>query len=101
MERIYGIHQGNGSNQYEQNPKLSDFAKTQQEELADMIGISEDTLNNYKKLTELVPELQDWVETKIYKNVSYELNYTVVIEPLFRLYLGFYMQVRDCWNDGF
>ena len=60
-----GIHQGNGSNQYEQNPKLSDNAKTQQEELADMIGISVDTLNNYKKLTELVPELQDWVEIGI------------------------------------
>lgn len=65
MERIYGIHQGNGSNQYEQNPKVSDNAKTKQEELADMIGISVDTLQNYKKLTELVPELQDWVETGI------------------------------------
>lgn len=65
LERIYGVHQGNGSNQYEQNPKVSDNAKTQQEELADMIGISVDTLNNYKKLTELVPELQDWVETGI------------------------------------
>lgn len=30
-----------------------------------MIGISVDTLNNYKKLTELVPELQDWGETGI------------------------------------
>ena len=30
-----------------------------------MIGISVDTLNNYKKLTELVPELQDWVEIGI------------------------------------
>lgn len=30
-----------------------------------MIGISVDTLQNYKKLTELVPELQDWVETGI------------------------------------
>lgn len=48
-----------------QNPKLSDNDKTQQEELADMIGISVDTLNNYKKLTELVSELQDWVETGI------------------------------------
>lgn len=36
-----------------------------QENIADMIGISVDTLNNYKKLTELVPELQDWVETGI------------------------------------
>lgn len=64
LERIYGIHQGNGSNQYEQNPKLSDNAKTQQEELADMIGILVDTLNNYKKLTEqfvkdMLPELED------------------------------------------
>lgn len=31
----------------------------------EMIGISVDTLQNYKKLTELVPELQDWVETGI------------------------------------
>lgn len=30
-----------------------------------MIGISVDTLSNYKKLTKLVPELQDWVETGI------------------------------------
>ena len=30
-----------------------------------MIGISVDTLSNYKKLTELVPELQDLVETGI------------------------------------
>lgn len=65
LERIYDIHQGNGSNQYEQNPKVSDNAKTSQEQLADMIGISVDTLSNYKKLTELVPELQDWVETGI------------------------------------
>lgn len=28
-----------------------------QEELAEMIGISVDTLNNYKKLTELISEL--------------------------------------------
>lgn len=65
LERIYDIHQGNGSNQYEQNPKVSDNAKTSQEQLADMIGISVDTLSNYKKLTELVPELQDRVETGI------------------------------------
>lgn len=50
-----------GSNQYEQNPKVSDNAKTSQEQLADMIDSSVDTLSNYKKLTELVPELQDWV----------------------------------------
>lgn len=35
LERIYDIHQGNGSNQYKQNPKVSDNAKTSQEQLAD------------------------------------------------------------------
>lgn len=70
LERIYGIRNGssggNGSNQYTKlEPKVSDEAKTPQEQLADIIGISVDTLNNYKKLTELVPELQDWVETGI------------------------------------
>lgn len=50
-----------------------------------MIGISVDTLNNYKKLTELIPEIQDLVDTGIvapstavavYKNeeVSLKLN---------------------------
>lgn len=65
LERIYGIeHGGNHGNQYSMpNPKVSDLPT--QEDLANMIGISVDTLNNYKKLTELVPELQDWVETGI------------------------------------
>ena len=67
LERIYGIQHGATSfqgNQYnEVSPKLSESPT--QERLADMIGISVDTLNNYKKLTELVPELQDWVETGI------------------------------------
>ena len=59
LERIYDIHQGNGSNQYEQNPKLSDKANMAQSDIAEMIGISVETLNNYKKLTELIPELED------------------------------------------
>lgn len=61
LERIYGIREGSaGKRSLEPNvsaPKESD--------LADLIGISVDTLQNYKKLTELVPELQDWVDTGI------------------------------------
>ena len=63
LERIYGIQ--NGNNQFDRHPKLSEGYIGSQKQLADMIGISVDTLNNYKKLTELVPELQDWVETGI------------------------------------
>lgn len=36
-----------------------------QKNLADELGIDVRTMQNYKKLTELVPELQDWVETGI------------------------------------
>lgn len=62
LERIYGVEHGN--NRYtNKTPKLSE-SKTQ-EELAEMIGISVDTLNNYKKLTELIPELEDLVNTGI------------------------------------
>lgn len=43
------------------NQKVSESPT--QEQLADMIGISVDTLNNYKKLTELIPELEDLVDT--------------------------------------
>lgn len=68
LERIYGIHQGNGSNQYEQNPKVSDKATVNQSDIAKMVGISGDTLNNYKKLTELIPELEDLVETGMVTN---------------------------------
>lgn len=58
LERIYGIKEGRP----EKLPKVSEV---NQSDIADMIGISVDTLSNYKKLTELVPELQDLVETGI------------------------------------
>lgn len=61
LERIYGIEHGN--NQFDRTPKVSDSLN--QEQLAEMIGISVDTLNNYKKLTELIPELEDLVDTGI------------------------------------
>lgn len=64
LERLYGIHQGTGSNQYEKKPKNSDFANSQAD-LASQMGISVDTLNNYKRLTEMIPELEDLVDTGI------------------------------------
>ncbi len=58
LERIYGVREGRP----EKLPKVSEV---NQSDIADMIGISVDTLNNYKKLTELIPELEDLVETGI------------------------------------
>lgn len=67
LERIYGIQHGatsfQGNQHNEVSPKVSESPT--QEQLAEMIGISVDTLNNYKKLTELIPELEDLVDTGI------------------------------------
>ncbi len=43
----------------------SEVPKKTQEQLAAQMGISVDTLNNYKKLTELIPELEDLVDTGV------------------------------------
>lgn len=64
LERIYGIHQGNGSNQHEQKPKNSVIAKFQSD-LAAQMGISVDTLQNYKRLADMIPELEELVDTGI------------------------------------
>mgnify|MGYP004483982301 CR=1 FL=1 len=74
LERIYGIE--HGGDRKTSNPKVSDL---NQSDIAEMIGISVDTLNNYKKLTELIPELEDLVDTgivtKLYRIVTKKYIY--------------------------
>lgn len=72
LERLYGIREGsaggNGSNQYvkkELEPNSSVEAKKSQYDLAAQMGISVDTLQNYKLLSEMIPELSDLVDTGI------------------------------------
>lgn len=64
LERIYGIHQGNGSNQHEQKPNNSVIAKSQSD-IASQMGISTDTLQNYKMLADMIPELEELLDTGI------------------------------------
>lgn len=70
LERIYGIRQGSynekGSNRIGE-PKVSDDQKDPktEAELAELLGITRQTLQNYKKLTELIPELEELVDTGI------------------------------------
>lgn len=59
LERIYGIQHGN--NQRTSN----NFKSKTQEELANELGMTVQTLQNYKKLTELIPELEELVDTGI------------------------------------
>lgn len=60
LERIYGISKGNN-----QHSSLPNNSVSSQEQLAKEMGISVDTLQNYKKLTEMIPELEELVDTGI------------------------------------
>ena len=56
LERIYGVRQGN-------NQHSSNGTNLTQEELAQKIGIDLTTYKRDKKILELIPELQDMVDT--------------------------------------
>lgn len=68
LERIYGIKRG--------NPQLRDnlvINKTQ-EDLAETIGITPRQLQDYKKLNDLIPELQSLIESGSMKaTVGYKI----------------------------
>ena len=60
LERIYGIEKGNN-----QHSSLPNNSVSSQAELAEQMGISVDTLQNYKLLADMIPELADLVDTGI------------------------------------
>ena len=66
LNSYYGFHQGNGSNQYKQNEKLFNIAESNnfsaQKELAESYEITQQTMNNYMRIANMIPELEDWVE---------------------------------------
>ena len=68
LERLYGIQNGATSfqgNQYEVVTNKSEAPKKSQSDLAAQLGISVDTLQNYKMLAEMIPELDELVSTGI------------------------------------
>ena len=60
LERLYGIREGRP----EKLPKNS-VVKKSQSDLAAQIGISVDTLQNYKLLAEMIPELEELLDTGV------------------------------------
>ena len=62
LERIYGIKNGNnqhtGALELNSNPN-----KKTQDDLADELGMTKRQLSKYKSLTDLIPELQDAVQS--------------------------------------
>lgn len=61
LERIYSIKQGGDRFRAKEN----NFPLVSQQDIANKLGITVKTLRNYKKLTEMVPELSDLVDTGI------------------------------------
>lgn len=59
LERLYGIEFGN--NQY----SLPNNSVSAQSDLAAQMGMSVDTLQNYKMLADMIPEIDDLVQTGI------------------------------------
>lgn len=57
LERLYGIKEGN--NQY----SLPNNSVSTQSDLASQMGMSVDTLQNYKILADMIPELDELVTT--------------------------------------
>ena len=60
LERLYGIREGRP----EKLPNNSVIKKSQSD-LAAQMGMSVDTLQNYKMLADMIPELEDLVDTGI------------------------------------
>lgn len=71
LDRLYGIKNGGSGyygNQHQKNEELTNnFTAPQKTEkdIAEMMGISRQQLQNYKKLTEMIPELEELVDTGI------------------------------------
>lgn len=69
MERLYGIQNGSTSFQGNQHKEvvtnISEAPQKTQEQLAKEFGISVDTLQNYKMMAEMIPELEELIDTGI------------------------------------
>lgn len=63
LERIYGVREGRP----EKLPNNS--VVKSQEDIAAQMGISVDTLQNYKMMAEMIPELEDLMDTGIVTKV--------------------------------
>ena len=87
LERLYGVRNGSnggtGKNQYtkELEPNKSVEA-TPQELVANKIGISVDTLSNYKLIAEMIPKLSDLVDTGIVTHITALVTIIIVLKKI-------------------
>lgn len=66
MERIYGIREGSAGKKSLETNNFTPKDKPQTEqELANTMGITRQTLQNYKQLANMIPKLSELVDTGI------------------------------------
>ena len=77
LERLYGIR--NGSANEKGNNRIGEpnnsVDQKSQSDLAAQMGISVDTLQNYKILSEMIPELEELLDTGVY---IFDFSHTII-----------------------
>lgn len=94
LERIYGIREGRPQKLGNNFP----VSKTQ-EDLAKEMNIDVRTLRNYKKLTEMVPELEDLVDTGIVSNTTALAVVKQLTDEFWLNRLYHWLQIQDILED--
>ena len=82
LERIYGFREGRPeklSNNFTVNNQ-----PTNESELAEQLGMTRQTLQNYKKLTEMIPELEKLHDTSNRKN-QVKINFVIALRYFERI----------------
>lgn len=98
MERLYGIRNGSTSfqgNQYEVVTNKSEVPKKTQEQLAVQMGISVDTLQNYKILSEMIPELEELLDTGVVTKYLITIQMNNLVRITYMCYAYFIFLVGE------
>lgn len=72
LDRIYGIRNGSAGKVAVNSLESNNFTPKTEEELLKSLGLglTRQTIQNYKKLTDMIPELEELVDTGIVTNTT-------------------------------
>lgn len=93
MERLYGIERGN--NQH----SLPNSSVSTQSDLAAQMGISVDTLQNYKILSEMIPELEELLDTGVVTKYFITIQMNDLVCMIYMCYAYFILLVWGAEED--
>lgn len=74
LERLYGIQNGGDRKSDDAKSKPQNSVLITQEDLAAKLGMSVDTLQNYKALADMIPELDDMVKDGNFESTEFQIQ---------------------------